>query len=70
MLKEKNNTNPDKKRVDEVRGFFAHLVVYIFVLIMFFLLGIGQNTSFPLLLFLAAAWGMGVALHGIYTLIR
>lgn len=70
MLKDKNSPDMRAKRIRNLRAFLAHLVVYIFVLFLLFLFGVGQNSGFPLLLFLGAAWGLGVALHGVYALVQ
>ena len=59
-----------KKRINAIRGFSTHLIVYIFVLLMMVILGIGTTGNVPLILLVAVGWGVGVALHGVNTLIR
>ena len=68
MLSEEKRTTDN--RTTELRGFFTHLVVYIFVLLMMFVLRIGLTGNVPLIWLLGVAWGLGVAIHGVQTLIR
>jgi fatty acid desaturase len=52
-----------KARYRRVRDFFYHLVVYLFVLAILFVAGVGGGA----LVWIALVWGFAVALHGIYA---
>ena len=55
-----------KKRVEEKRGFYTHLVVYIVVNIMLVLIWwftIGYNDGFPWFVFPLGGWGIGLLFH-------
>ena len=53
-----------KKRVEEKRGFFVHLTVYILVNIMLILIWrFAAGGGFPWFLFPLCGWGIGVLMH-------
>jgi len=55
-----------KKRVEEKRGFYTHLVIYIVVNIMLVLIWwftIGYDDGFPWFVFPLGGWGIGLLFH-------
>ena len=62
-----------KKRVNELKGFYSHLMVYVFVnvfiLIVIYLNKHGDEEDFwrPETFFTAFFWGIGLLIHGLYT---
>jgi hypothetical protein len=52
-----------KARYQRVRGFLYHLVVYLFILAILFVVS-GVSGAFVWLLLI---WGFAVALHGVYA---
>lgn len=70
MINEEKRYEVAKKHAEELRGFYTHLAVYVFVIAMVVILKIGATSSIPLVLLLASSWGLGVAIHGIRTFIK
>ncbi len=70
MLSEQNRYEAEKKYSQKLRGFFIHLVVYVFVIAMIVILKIGASSSIPLVLLVGAGWGLAVTIHGIVTLVK
>ena len=53
-----------KKRVEEKRGFFVHLTVYILVNIMLVLIWrFANGGGFPWFIFPLGGWGIGIIIH-------
>ena len=53
-----------KKRVEEKRGFFTHLAVYILVNIMLVLIWrFANGGGFPWFIFPLGGWGIGLIIH-------
>jgi len=53
-----------RKRVEEKRGFFQHLAVYIVVNIMLVLIwAFGDGGGFPWFIFPLGGWGIGILFH-------
>ena len=53
-----------KKRVEEKRGFFTHLTVYILVNIMLVLIWrFANGGGFPWFIFPLGGWGIGLIIH-------
>jgi hypothetical protein len=62
------NSNADryyraKKKVEEIRGFYIHLMVYL-IFVPFFIWLNFRTTSFPWALFPIVGWGVGLLFHG------
>lgn len=55
-----------KKKVDEIKGFYANLFLYL-VFIPFFIWLNSISTSFPWAIFPIVGWGIGVFFHGMET---
>ncbi|MEN1785168.1 MAG: 2TM domain-containing protein [Bacteroidota bacterium] len=53
-----------QKRVEALKGFYAHLMVYTAVIILLIVLNI-YTTAFPWVLFPALGWGFGLLAHGL-----
>ena len=63
-----SNSNADryyraKKKVEEIRGFYIHLMVYL-IFVPFFIWLNYRTTSFPWALFPIVGWGIGLLCHG------
>lgn len=63
-----------KKRVDEIKGFYTHLIVYILVNLFLFIgaTGLFENGFFDRMpdwgmLTTPFFWGIGLAFHGLYV---
>ena len=55
-----------KKRVEEKRGFFTHLTVYIIVNIMLVLIWkFASGEGFPWFIFPLGGWGIGIIIHSL-----
>ena len=59
-----------KKRVEEKRGFFTHLAVYIIVNIMLVLIWwFASGGGFPWFIFPLCGWGIGLVVHALNTFV-
>ena len=59
-----------KKRVEEKRGFFVHLTVYILVNIMLVLIWrFAAGGGFPWFIFPLCGWGIGIIIHFLNTFV-
>ncbi len=53
-----------KRRVEEVRGFYSHLIAYIVVNVFLAIINLLTIPSFPWFLFVTVFWGIGLVSHG------
>ncbi len=59
-----------KKRVEEKRGFFTHLTVYVLVNIMLILIWLfASGRGFPWFIFPLGGWGIGIIVHALNTFV-
>ena len=59
-----------KKRVEEKRGFFTHLAVYIVINIMLVLIwAFASGGGFPWFIFPLCGWGIGLIIHFFNTFV-
>jgi len=56
-----------KKRVEEIRGFYAHLGVYVLVNSMLLLLNITTSPDILWFYWPFFGWGIGIAMHAAYV---
>ena len=64
QLSEEQIYEQAKKRVEEKKGFFIHLTVYIIVNIMLVLIwAFATGGGFPWFIFALGGWGIGILLH-------
>jgi len=63
QMKNDQHQTQTKLRVERIRDFFYHLVVFAFVLTLLFILA-GAGAAFVLL---GLFWGFGLAMHGVYA---
>ncbi len=54
-----------RKRVEEKKGFFVHLSVYIVVNIILVLIWVFTGPGFPWFAFPLGGWGIGLLFHGL-----
>jgi hypothetical protein len=54
-----------RKRVEEKKGFFIHLTIYIVVNIVIVIIWATTGAGFPWFIFPLAGWGIGVLFHGL-----
>jgi len=54
-----------RKRVEEKKGFFIHLTIYIVVNIVLVIIWATTRAGFPWFIFPLAGWGIGVLFHGL-----
>ena len=61
-----------RKRVEEKKGFFTHLAVYIVVNIVLIIIWATTGAGFPWFVFPLAGWGIGVLFHflGVFVFSR
>ena len=57
-----------KKRVDEIKGLYTHLGVYVLINAMLFLINITTSPEILWFIWPLFGWGVGVAIHAIYVL--
>ena len=55
-----------KKRVNEIRGFYTHLGVYLLINAMLFLINITTSPDMLWFFWPLFGWGLGVAMHAVY----
>jgi hypothetical protein len=54
-----------RKRVEEKKGFYSHLVIYIIVNIILIIIWAFTSRAFPWFVFPLGGWGIGVLFHGL-----
>jgi hypothetical protein len=54
-----------KKRVEEVKGFYSHLITYIVVNVFLAVINLLTYPAFPWFLFVTVFWGIGLVSHGV-----
>lgn len=52
-----------RERVREMKGFYTHLVIYVMVNILIFLIWLFTDTGFPWFVFPLGGWGIGLFFH-------
>lgn len=57
-----------KKRVENLKSFYIHFMIYILVNLMLFVINVISDPSYLWFLFPLGGWGIGVAIHGMTTL--
>ena len=57
-----------KKRVENLKAFYIHLMVYVLVNIMLFAINMISDPSDLWFFYPLCGWGIGVTVHGISTL--
>lgn len=56
-----------KKRVENLKAFYIHLMVYILVNLMLFFINISSDSSKLWFLYPLGGWGIGIVIHGLTT---
>lgn len=56
-----------RKRVKELKEFYTHLLVYIFVNIMLIIINLLTDPSYLWFIYPLLGWGIGIAAHGVNT---
>ena len=56
-----------KRRVEEIRGFYIHLVVYVLVNAFLFLLDITTSPNVLWFYWVLLGWGIGLVVHAAYV---
>jgi uncharacterized membrane protein len=52
-----------RERVEEKKGFYIHLIVYILVNIMLIIIWVVTGAGFPWFIFPLGGWGIGILFH-------
>jgi len=55
-----------KKRVEELKGFYAHLIVYVVVNAVLVLINLWTSPGFLWFLFPLIGWGIGLFFHAVF----
>ena len=58
-----------RKRVEEKKGFYSHLVAYILVNILLVVIWAATGRGFPWFVFPLSGWGIGILFHFLGTFI-
>ena len=59
-----------RKRVEEKKGFFSHLIIYVIVNLILFLIWLfPAGGGFPWFLFPLGGWGIGLIFHALGTFV-
>ena len=56
-----------KKRVEDIKGLYTHLGVYVLINAMLFLINITTSPDVLWFFWPLMGWGIGVALHAVYV---
>ena len=67
MNTEENEYQKAKKRVEEIRGFYAHLVSYVLVNSLLFLVNITTSPSVLWFYWPFLGWGIGIVVHAVWV---
>jgi uncharacterized integral membrane protein len=67
MNTEENEYQKAKKRVREMRGFYTHLVAYVLVSLLLFLINITTSPGVLWFCWPLLGWGIGIVLHAVYV---
>lgn len=59
-----------KKRVEEVKGFYKHLITYIIAISFFAVINYFVGPRFPWVLILAILWGIGLVSQGVSIFLK
>jgi hypothetical protein len=62
-ISEEEKYNLAKKRVNEIRGFYVSLTIYIIVNITLFLIWFFNGRGYPWFFWPLGGWGIGIILH-------
>jgi len=54
-----------RRRVEELKGFYSHLIVYIIVNVFLAIINFITTQEFWWFLFVTFSWGIGLAVHGL-----
>lgn len=54
-----------KKRVQELKGFYTHLAVYVLVIGFLAIINFVTPSPFPWVIFPAGGWGIGLGIHAL-----
>lgn len=54
-----------KSRVEKKKGFFIHLLIYLVINAMLFVIWAVTGSQFPWFVFPLAGWGIGLLFHGL-----
>ena len=57
-----------KKKVEQLKGFYIHLLVFVLVNIIFFVVNFLSNPGYWWFLYPLGGWGIGIIVHGISTM--
>ena len=58
-----------RKRVEEKKGFFTHLIVYVIINILLVIIWAVTGADFPWFLFPLGGWGIGLIFHALGTFV-
>ena len=56
-----------KKRVEKLKGFYIHLIVYILVNLLLIMINLLTDASYLWFLYPLGGWGIGILIHGLTT---
>jgi uncharacterized membrane protein len=54
-----------RKRVEEKKGFYTHLAVYVLVNVLLIIIWALTGAGFPWFIFPLCGWGIGILFHGL-----
>ena len=67
MNSEDRNYQKAKKRVKEIRGFYTHLVTYVLINTLLFLINITTSPDILWFYWPLLGWGIGIVMHAFYV---
>lgn len=59
-----------RKRVEELKGFYSHLISYVVIVTFLALINLLTDPEFWWFLFIALFWGIALIIHGLSTFTR
>jgi len=62
-MDEKEKYEKAKKRVEEIKGFYVHLITYVAVILVLMVINLITSPSFLWFLIVAGGWGFGLFWH-------